>query len=315
MADLLPLTVAGLRFHMRVRRSVHFPEAKAANILRSALGVAMKRVHCSTFPENGCQTVESCPHAQSCLYSKIFAPRAPENWPSGFQDLPRPFVLRASHLNGTTFPPASTFDFDLYLLSTLPSVYRALGSALASLSSSPFGPGDGAILLARVDNLGEDQQPALPFDGKNLIKIDLALHGNTGKYTTEKLQIRFLSPIDLRTKGRTIHEPDFKILFARLRERLLMLSRLYHKGEFGVGEDLLNLASEVRLIHWSGESQSVQRHSRTQDRAHDIGGITGTATYEGPIQPFLPWLKSAQWTGLGKHAVWGNGQIVCQIQE
>lgn len=300
---------------MRVRRSVYFPEAKAANIIRSTLGMAMKQVHCSKFPSRGCPSVDSCPHAESCAYSKIFAPSAPDHWPSGYQDLPRPFVLRASDLNGRTYPAASNFHFDLYLLSPKPSVYRALGTAIASLSSFPFGPGDGAVQLSGVDNLGQDQLPAMPFNGENLIRMDRSISDPPQATTSERLLIRFLSPIDLRSQGRTIPQPDFKTLFARLRERLLMLSRLYHNGQFGPGEDLLDLAATVRLISWEGENQSVERHSRTQHRTHEIGGIIGRACYQGPIQPFLPWLKAAQWTGIGKHAVWGNGQFSWELKQ
>ena len=41
-----------------------------------------------------------------------------------------------------------------------------------------------------------------------------------------------------------------------------------------------------------------------------IGGFIGTAEYEGPVAEFLPILRAARWTGVGRHCVWGNGEIV-----
>jgi hypothetical protein len=35
----------------------------------------------------------------------------------------------------------------------------------------------------------------------------------------------------------------------------------------------------------------------------------GTATYEGDLAEFLPWLQAAEATGVGRHAVWGQGEI------
>jgi hypothetical protein len=40
-----------------------------------------------------------------------------------------------------------------------------------------------------------------------------------------------------------------------------------------------------------------------------VGGFTGFATYIGEMGEFLPILRAAEWTGVGRQTVWGNGAI------
>jgi hypothetical protein len=55
-----------------------------------------------------------------------------------------------------------------------------------------------------------------------------------------------------------------------------------------------------------------RRSSRT-GQSHTIGGLVGLAEYEGDLSEFLPILQAAQWTGVGRHCVWGNGELRVQI--
>jgi len=310
----LPFFVSGLRFHFRVRRSVYFPPMKAGNLIRSALGVAMKRIHCGGYSESTCSNVDACPQATDCHYARVFAPRAPQGWPSGYADLPRPFVIRAAHLDGRNFPALTGFHFDLLLLSPSRAVYRPLGCAIVDFAKGCFGPGDGLVEVSRIESLGLDQEPVGSFDGKNLAKFDLSLPEPAACETDQCLEVEYVSPLDLRAQGQTVSEPIFSILFARLRERVILLSALYQGGAFGHAKELIDLARRVEATAWDGGSLSVARRSASQHRSHDIGGILGTATYRGPVNPFLPWLQAAQWTGIGKHAVWGNGQFRFKVR-
>jgi hypothetical protein len=54
--------------------------------------------------------------------------------------------------------------------------------------------------------------------------------------------------------------------------------------------------------------EAERRSSRT-GQVHPIGGFTGMAEYEGELGEFLPCLEAAAFTGVGRHTVWGNGEI------
>ena len=52
-----------------------------------------------------------------------------------------------------------------------------------------------------------------------------------------------------------------------------------------------------------------RRSSRTGAQIHSIGGFVGEAEYEGELGKFIPYLKAASWTGVGRQTVWGKGEV------
>lgn len=53
---------------------------------------------------------------------------------------------------------------------------------------------------------------------------------------------------------------------------------------------------------------TVRRSSRT-GQVHSIGGFIGEAEYEGDLSEFIPYLRAAKWTGVGRQTVFGKGEI------
>jgi hypothetical protein len=58
---------------------------------------------------------------------------------------------------------------------------------------------------------------------------------------------------------------------------------------------------------------SIERRSSRTGQTHPIGGFQGTVEYTGPLDEFLPYLEAARWTGVGRQAVWGKGEIAVSI--
>ena len=46
---------------------------------------------------------------------------------------------------------------------------------------------------------------------------------------------------------------------------------------------------------------------------HSIGGFVGEAEYEGDLAEFVPYLRVAKWTGVGRQTVWGKGEVEVRI--
>jgi hypothetical protein len=92
-----------VRLEFEVVEALCFPDGKAGNVLRGALGWALR---------------ERAPE----LYARYFEPRRAANTgPSGFANPPRPFVLRGHHLDGRTFQPGQMFHADLHLFRNTPA--------------------------------------------------------------------------------------------------------------------------------------------------------------------------------------------------
>jgi hypothetical protein len=53
----------------------------------------------------------------------------------------------------------------------------------------------------------------------------------------------------------------------------------------------------------------AERRSGSTGQTHSLGGFIGEAEYEGDLRDFLPYLKAAKWTGVGRQTVWGKGEI------
>jgi hypothetical protein len=88
------------RFRLVARQTVHFRQGQAGNVLRGALGSALRAV------------------APAEDYARIFEPAATGDGPSGLSDWPRPFVLRCAALNGRIVQPGEGFCFGLNLFNT-----------------------------------------------------------------------------------------------------------------------------------------------------------------------------------------------------
>jgi hypothetical protein len=256
-----------LRLEFIARESLFFPQGKAANTLRGALGTV--------------------------LDAKVFAPAGPDGSPSGLADPPRPFVLRARHLDGCAIRPGDVFHIGLNVFSREPGVFV---DAFAALAEQGIGPGRGKAHLERVagaEPVAIDLTPA-PADVRNI-------------------RVEFLTPTELKHEGQIASEPAFPILLARIRDRISTLRALYGPGPLEI--DFRNMgarAAGIRMIRCEMRQVNIRRRSSRTGQTHAIGGVTGFAEYEGELAEFLPWLEAAQWTGVGRQPVWGKGEIRVQ---
>lgn len=110
-----------LRFHFRAAGSLYFPLGKAGNTLRGAFGMLLR---------------ETTSRGE---YASIFAPKAATG-PSGLADPPRPFVIRATHLDGRTIAPGSGFHFDVHLFDLTADRRPLFFAAFARLATEGLGP-------------------------------------------------------------------------------------------------------------------------------------------------------------------------------
>jgi hypothetical protein len=103
-------------------------------------------------------------------------------------------------------------------------------------------------------------------------------------------------------------EPEFAILFARLRDRVSILHRLYGGGPLDI--DFAGMAQRAAAVRIGGGAlrwETVERHSSRTGQSHPLGGFLGEVEYHGELTEFLPWLAAGYWTGVGRQTVWGKG--------
>jgi hypothetical protein len=266
-----------LRFSFRAEGPVHFAKM-AANTLRGAFGYALRE-------------------AAGDEFKAIFAPGgAADAHPSGLADLPRPFVFRSSHLDGVTIEPGQSFSFDVHLFETRRPLAEIFTAAFRMMAWRGIGAGSSRLELLEAG------------------QVDVVLPLSPCPAPVEAVTVDFLTPTELKWREQVASEPQFPVLFARVRDRIATLRRLYGGGapdiDFrALGERAAAVrmtASEIRFL------EATRRSSRTGQR-HPIGGFAGWASYEGPLAEFLPWLQAAAFTGVGRQTTWGKGELRVRV--
>jgi hypothetical protein len=302
------------RFLFRARETVHFPPGKAGNVIRGVFGDILRRIAC--VPD--CRGAGKCQIRNACAYARLFEPGAADTGgPSGLQDWPRPFVLRASHLDGVTVRAKEDFWWDVHVFDLQEPALAYFVLTFAQLAREGMGPRRGRADLkaaAQLDLNGAVME--LAFDGetfcvKGRLPAPLALDLRANGEKAERAVVRFVTPTELKGGGGVAERPEFGVLFGRIRDRVSTLRALYSgEGPLEVDHRALGeRAKGVKLVRWDWARQEVTRRSSKTGQWHSMGGFVGEAEYQGDLGEFLPWLRAAKWAGVGRQTVWGKGEV------
>jgi hypothetical protein len=293
------------RFCFTATDALYFPAGQSGNIIRGAFGTIFRSIVCIP----SCPGARVCDRRQSCAYAQLFEPgRVRGGGPSGLAEWPRPFVFRASHLDGVILPRGDTFYFDVHVFDVNQPLLEYFVLAFGQLARDGLGPGRGTARLDSVwqlDPAGRPHCRAQESDGP----LTLTLHAD--QPATSRVRVEFVTPTEL--KPAESDRPEFRILFSRVRDRISTLRQLYGAGPLLIDfRQMAERAAAVQLTHFESKQVHVERRSSRTRQVHPIGGMIGTALYEGDLTEVLPFLRVAQWTGVGRQTVWGKGQIVAE---
>jgi hypothetical protein len=217
-------------------------------------------------------------------------PRRPES-PGGFANPPQPFVFRAAHLDGRRLQAGEHFSFGLNIFDLHTPLLDTFTGIFAGWAITGLGPRRGCVEL---------------LDAQLLHAVSLDLSPGP---PASRCSLAFRTPTDLKGTSQQEDVP-FNLLFARVRDRISALQTCFAPSPLsadfsGIGAR----ASHVNTLRSDLQYNAVSRRSSRTGQTHDIGGLTGSVDYEGELTEFLPWLHAARWTGIGRHTVWGNGEI------
>ena len=300
------------RFQFRAAGSLYFPPYKSGNIVRGAFGDIFRKLVC--LPD--CDDAKTCEGRATCPYARVFEPRAARGeGPSGLADWPRPFVFRASHLDGRAIREGEAFHFDVHIFDVRDPALPYFVLAFAQLAREGLGPGRGLAELVAVDQLGlSGETIKRVFDGERF-QIEKpaapsAMHLSEAPERVERVRVRFVTPTEVKTGQRLAERPEFPILFGRLRDRISTLRAMYGSGPLeidfrGMGERAAAVWMTRCELQWHG----VDRRSSRTGQRHPLGGFVGEAEYEGELGEFVAYLRLGKWVGVGRQTVWGKGEL------
>ncbi len=292
-------SIYAFRFLFRASDRLIFPSS-AANLIRGALGMELQKIETE---------------------QNFFRPQNIAG-PSGFADPPRPFVLRAHELNSCTIETGSTFSFDIHFFEQGVGALQPFTGALVSLQQTGIGQHRSRIQLESIASLDEaSQEQTIIWAAAqwlntefNPISMTLGLKPLQPE-TVMRTAVHFLTPTELKQDGEVNSDFSFAVLFARLQQRISALSLFYGENLGGLdSSELTRKSHAVCTVENALSRQTVERRSSRTRQTHPLGGWTGTMIYEGPLTAFLPWLRVAYWTGIGRQTVWGKGIITLMEQ-
>ena len=311
---LAALTFEFYRFRFRFRSAgtLYFPPYKSGNIVRGAFGSIFRKLVC--IPD--CRDAKSCDVRTTCPYARVFEPQAARGeGPSGLADWPRPFVFRASHLDGSTVRQGEAFHFDVHIFDVRDPALAYFVLAFAQLARVGLGPGRARAEMAAVDQLDlSGATVARVFDGERFQMGELAapivVDMSEPPGRVDRVRVRFVTPTELKSEHQVAERPEFGILFGRLRDRISTLRTLYDSGPLEIDFRAMGeRAAAVRMVRCELQRTEVDRLSSRTGQRHSLGGFVGEAEYEGELGEFVGYLRLGKWVGVGRQTVWGKGEV------
>lgn len=305
--------------YCRVRGNILLNEHKGA-ALRGAFNDAV-REFCQRPDLTSCHL---CALVRLCPVSQLVSPveEAGRRGP----DVPRPYTIQPPLGPRERYEDGSPFTFGITLygrgirqLSVILGGVHARGSVpLGRRVQQPSGLfGRGLLYVEAVTACDlvngretvvmrrEDQFAHMPDFG---VTHEAVLKRAESLGDLGRLSIEFLTPTRLIEQGRLVQRPLMRPLVQRLVERISSLWEHYGEGspplDFPV---LMAAAEEVRTVEDSTRWVDLESYSARRDARTPIGGFAGTAVFEGPLTPLLPWLIWGEYTHVGKNAVKGDG--------
>jgi len=299
------------RFEFRALETVHFTSGSAANAFRGAFGRIFRTIACR--PE--CTGAKSCAWREQCSYARLFEP-AWLGGPSGFADAPRPFVIRASALDGRSYPSGDLFPIDVHVFDLGEPVLEYLVLAFLQLATEGIGAGRGRVALQSVHTLTASRRPGVcvyaggrgrSLQPRSPIEVPLAPGSEP---PLDGAIVRFATPTELKSGGRVLEGAPFATVFGRASDRVRTISSLYGSAPLEMDfRALSKRATAVETVSANLKWIAAERRSSRTGQVHPLGGLVGEVRYAGNLGEFLPILRAAYWTGIGRQTVWGKGMI------
>jgi len=309
--DSAMLLVQPYRFTFRCEQAAWFPAGTLTNHLRGAFGIIFRRMVCRP----GCSRPETCPSASTCPYARLFAPRLNGIGRPDMADMPRPFVLRAPVSDDLHLAAGDTFLFDLHLFDFSQPNLRYFIWAFLELAVEGLGRGNPRVRLEKVERIAGDGKPTVVVFDKLGIRPDaesvtLRLSLTPPEQPVDSLRLEFLTPTETSHQKMELRTPYFPAIVGRACDRIEKLCQFFQtRLPYVDFRRLRERAQAVQMLEVRLCETEIWRKSRGTGQIHEVGGFLGYADFAGDLTEFVPWLKAAWWTGVGRYTVWGQGAV------
>ena len=284
--QLLP--VAKYLFRLKAKSSIQLPPYKGS-ALHGGFGHALKKI-------------------SPYYYQQLFEPGS-----DGAR--PKPFVLLPPLDIDEIYQPGCEFTCELTMFGDAIQHFSICHAALEYLGREMgLGSNRGRFSIESIETAlpidsTRQEHPDHPLTGLDIAAARIHL-------TPTRLTLHFPTRMRLKADSRLVRQaPPFQLFFARLLGRLNTLATFYGNGkiaEFELRQQLLKQAENISITEDNTRWSDLPRFSGRQKQWMKFGGLLGSVTYEGDLEPFLPCLAVGEWTHTGGKTSFGLGKYVME---
>ncbi|MGQ9647940.1 MAG: CRISPR system precrRNA processing endoribonuclease RAMP protein Cas6 [Thermodesulfobacteriota bacterium] len=309
---------AQFRFLLKSLNSIRLPVYKGST-LRGAFGHAFKRVVCV----NREKTCESCLLKGKCVYSYVFETPPPSDTSRmrKYPFAPHPFIVTPPLEEKKEYRGGEPLCFGLTLVGKAIDYLPYFIYTFDELGKMGIGKGRGQYELeeVRAINIGERLKVKGEREETIYSKKDKILHSSYKAVGMKDLlpfnlspltlNLLFLTPTRLKFDGRLTPALEFHILFRNLLRRISLLSYFHCGSELALDfKALIEKAKGVKVKNENLSWVDWERYSNRQETKMKMGGFVGSITFEGDVQPFLPFILLGEYVHVGKGTSFGLGK-------
>jgi len=299
--------------------SAELPYYKGSTF-RGVFGIALKKIAC-TLKNNECN---SCLLNTHCIYALVFETdkviAAAKR--SKFAAVPHPFVIEPPLEGKSLFKAGDSFEFNMLLFGKINTKIPYFIYALNEMGNIGLGKKTdgkrGKFELITVTNASkmiyrasEQKIYTQAVDRLNLDDSNKFVNKDQGE---SRLEIILETPLRLKFKNRLNADLPFHILVRAMLRRVSSLLENYGHGEPDIDyKGLVKHADKITISHNNLKWFDWKRYSSRQNAKMLMGGITGSITYKGRFDKYLPLLNFCSKIHIGKQTAFGLGKFRFEV--
>ncbi len=305
------------RFLCSLETAAGLPFYKGSTF-RGVFGRALKQVVCALKEQECVQ----CLLRQKCVYALVFETSAALKPPAGSRiaSPPHPFVIEPTLTTATEFPKGAPFDFTLLLFgeanNNLPYFIYAFDQMGKIGIGKKINGRRGKFSVKEVKNGHFLIYSAADKKLNTANKPEVLSIADPANLSDKKLSLKLVceTPLRLKFENRLKADLPFHVLVRAMLRRVSSLFNCYGVGEPPLDyRGLVKKAASVQTLDSTLKWFDWKRYSFRQNKSMLMGGITGSVTYEGNLQEYLPLVEFCEKVHLGKQTSFGLGKIKAEI--
>jgi len=296
----------------------------AETILKSEPGVGQRGIISGGV--NREKICESCLLKGKCVYSYIFETPPPSDTSKmrKYPFAPHPFVITPPLEEKRIYRQNDTICFELTLIGKSIDFLPYFIYTFDELGRMGIGKGKGKYRLEEVRAIQVGERAKIKTERAEVIYSgrDKVLHNFShllSPYTFAlppssnlkplTLDLLFLTPTRLKFDGNLSPKPEFHILYRNLLRRISLLSYFHCDKELDLDfKGLIERSREVKVQKEKLSWFDWERYSNRQETKMKMGGFIGSITFQGDLEPFLPFLLLGEHIHVGKGTSFGLGK-------